>query len=335
MSSTTKQSRIGFGFGAFGSFKWGWGDFAEVFLWNYLPEIYKIETAKRPNQELRLWVDGIKPTIQELREKIYSFPDIRDPNSVQENLLPFLANEVGYVDDRGRTEDKRRAAIFNAWLLYLTKGTEQGYRIVGNSSNVDVTVTGLWENPCASGTYQAAGPAGWTPRFDEIPLDEHEGMFDDFFLSGGNLLALRFDSTTTGVMLLEVTEVKDLTDNVVLVLGVDYSVDLTNGTISLLVGQTVGDQIRVTYDVNIPLDTEVPDETGLWPLQLAQTDEVCRTNRIALNMTRIPGAQSEVPAGTTEILRAIEEFKPAHVVIDSATYTVDLSVNLIFTAGLT
>jgi len=334
MASRSRKNRIGFGFGTFGGFKWGWGDFAEIFLWNYLPEIYKTETEKRPNQELRRWVDGIKPLVQELRERLEFFPDIRDPNFAPENLLPFLANDVGFVDNQGRTEDKRRAAIFNAWLLYLTKGTDQGYRIVGASNNVDVTVGGLWESPCGSGVYQAAGPTSFVPLFDVIPLDEYEGMFDDFFLSGGNVLALRF-SSATDVELLEVTSVENLTANVVLVLGVDYTVDLSNGTISLLVGQGLKDQIRVTYDVNIPLDTSVPTETGLWPIVLEQVDDTCRTNRIVLDMTRIDGAESEVPATTADILREINEFKPAHVVIDSVSYTVNIPVGFVPTVELT
>lgn len=334
MPNTSKKNRIGWGFGSFGNFRWGWGDFAEIFLWNYLPEVYKTETAKRTAQELRKWTDGIKPLIQELRERIEFFPDLRDPSSAPENLLPFLANDVGFVDNQGRTEDKRRAAIFNAWLLYLTKGTEQGYKIIGSLNNVDVDVAGLWEMPCGSGVFFSAGPSMFTPLFDEVPLDQYDGMFDDFFLSGGNLLALRFTAVTE-VVLLEVTEVKDLTDNVILVLGVDYSVDLSNGTISLLVGQTLGDQIRVTYNVSIPLDIVFLTETDLWPIRVESSEDLCRTNRIVLDMTRIDGAESEVPAGTTDILREIEEFKPAHVVIDSVSYTVNMPVSFVFTVELT
>jgi hypothetical protein len=152
-------------------------------------------------------------------------------------------------------------------------------------------------------------------------------MFDDFFLSGGNVLALRFDSTTTDVILLEVTEVKDMTANTVLVLGVDYTVDLVNGTVSLIVAQPVGNQIRVTYNVRIPLDTTVTDEKGLWPIPVDPVGDSCRTNRITLELTRIEDAESEVPAGTSKIIEAIEEFKPAHVVIDSVDYTINMPVD--------
>lgn len=331
---TSRSNRVGFGFDSFGSFKWGWGDWSEVILWNYMPAIYRSTDAARDNQELRSWIDAIKPTFQELRERIEFFTDLRDPLSIPESLIEYLAADFGLVDDKSNVEDRRRAILFSVFQLYLSKGTEEGYRIIGAFTNVNATVEGLWEVPCGSGTLQTAGPASFTLRYDEVPVDEYEGMFDDFFTLGGEtLFTLRFN-TGTELELLTVTEVKNITTDSVLALGVDYTVDLALGTVTLLSPALAGEQYRVTQTINIPADVYVTDEFALWPLPVEVADDVCRTNRLILNLSRIEGAVSEIPASLDEIIAKIEAFKPAHVLFDRVNYDITIPVSFAPTVTL-
>jgi len=325
---TSKSNRVGFGFDAFGGFKWGWGDWSEVMLWNFLPRIYRQTDASRTNQELRGWIDSIKSTLQDHREAIEFFSDLRDPLSIKESLIEVLAADFGLVDDKSNVEERRRAILFNVFQLYLNKGTEEGYRIIGAFTNVDATVQGLWENPCASGTTQTAGPSSFTLRYDEVPIDEFDGMFDDFFTVGGEtLLTLRFNAATE-VSLISIDEVKNITTETVLSLGPDYSEDLVAGTVTLAVPASASEQYRVLMTVNIPADVYVTDEFALWPLPVEDADDICRTNRLILNLSRIPGAVSEIPASLDEIIAKIEEFKPAHVVFDRVDYDVEIPVSM-------
>lgn len=168
---TTRSSRVGFGRGQFGEFNFGFGDWAEILLWNYLPEIYRVKDAERPNHELRGFIDSIKPPFQELREKIEVFLDLRDPSRVPLQLLPFLANDVGLVDDPGQVESRRRSAVFDAFLLFLNKGTAKGYTIIGAFNNVQVAVEPLWEGPCDSLNFGTAPPNMFVLSFDDVSAD--------------------------------------------------------------------------------------------------------------------------------------------------------------------
>lgn len=168
---TTRSSRVGFGRGSFGSFRFGIGDWPETIFWNYLPEIYKVKDSERPKHELRGFIDSIKPPFQDLRESIESFLDLRDPARVPIRLLPFLANDVGLVDDPGQVESRRRSAVFDAFLLFLNKGTEKGYTIIGAFNNVVVAVETLWEGPADSGNFGSAPPNMFILSFDDVPAD--------------------------------------------------------------------------------------------------------------------------------------------------------------------
>ena len=98
---TSKSNRVGFGFDAFGSFKWGWGDWSEVMLWNFMPFIYRQEDSRRTDQELRLWIDAIKPTFQELREELeFFFDSLRDPIDAKIQFIELLAADFGLVEDK-------------------------------------------------------------------------------------------------------------------------------------------------------------------------------------------------------------------------------------------
>lgn len=332
---TTKSNRVGWGNGAFGSRPWGWGDWAEVMLWNFLPVINRQADAQRHYQELRSWVDALKPSAQLLREKVEFFFDIRDPLDAPESLLSLLANDFGLVDDKSNVEERRRAAIFSAFQIYLNKGTELGYRIVGAFTNVDVAVEGLWENPCESENYQAAGPTRFTPQYDVVPADVYEDMFDDFFPAAGSVsLTLRFNSASE-VELLAVTEVRELVGDTVLTTPADYTVSLPTGVVTLTASAAAGQQYRVTMDVNIPTDLDITDEFALWPAPVEAADGVCRTNRLVVTLTRVPGAVSEVPASLSEVLAKLTTFKPAHVVFHQVNYIVDVPVSFAPTVELT
>lgn len=327
MSSTSRSSRVGFGYGAFGAFHWGWGDFAEIILWNYIPDIYKKEDKKLTDQPFRKWTDAVKRHPQEFRELIHRFPDLRDPNDIPIDLLHFLAGDIGWTDDENRTEDKRRAALYNAWRLYLTKGSEQGYKIIGNFNNAEIEADGLWEVDCDGGTFTYTPPTTFQPMFDTTPLDAFDGMFDDFFTTGGEtLLTLRFNGSAGvgDVLLVSVDEVKKTTfvyvdgvktpdTDTILVDTVDYTVNIAAGTVTLVTPAGADEQYRVTQTVNIPLDYTTT-EFGLWPLPVEPVDTRCRTNRVVLTITRIEDTESESPASLSDIVAALEEYKPAHVI---------------------
>lgn len=192
-----RASRVGFGTGPFGDFRFGWGDWAEIVLVHYMPTMYMEADAKDPKQPLRRWLNGIKPVFQELREALEFLPTVRDPAACPIAVLPFLANDVGYVDDPSQAEDRRRSAVFDAWQLYLNKGTAKGYAIIGAFNNVLVTVEGLYEDPCGSEVLTESPPALFQLHFDDIPADVFSRMFDDFVTDGGETaLPLRFNSVT-------------------------------------------------------------------------------------------------------------------------------------------
>lgn len=90
-----KPSAIGFGFQPFGDHPFGSADWAEEVTWGVLPAFYREDDALcdfTPPEPLRKYIDSIKPTIQEIKDRFEQFPDLWDANRVP---LAQLAN-LGY-----------------------------------------------------------------------------------------------------------------------------------------------------------------------------------------------------------------------------------------------
>lgn len=330
--STSRASRVGFGVGDFGHFRFGWGDYAEIVLWHYVPEIYRTTDADRPDQEFRKWTDALKIPLQDLRQKLETFPLLRSPDDIQAELLEFLANDVGYVDDEGRIDEKRRSAILGAFLLYLNKGTEKGYTIIGRLYNVDVLAIPQWESPCGSGVLSTTGQTQFQPLYDQIPADIFENFFDDFFTVGGEIvLGLRMNSSTEPE-LISIDGVRNITDGLDLVAGVDYISDIVGGTVTLAAAAVAGKQLRVRQSVNVNCDIIESDEYSLWPIPMeAGPEDVCRTAILDLELTRIEGAESEIPASLNETMGKIVQYRPIHVAFNKIKISAVIPVD----AGMT
>ena len=170
------SSSLGFGSTRWGDFPWGNSDWAEQILWKAMPEFYKIldqQTHGDVPNPLRGFVDAIKPPLEELRRKTRDFPDLWNADFAPEKHLPSLARAIGLNPSTNKPEVFQRLEILNAHQLYLHKGTDKGYRIVGSFDGLDVTIEGLYAENCDPGAVLSTDePEFWVPHFDDVPADE-------------------------------------------------------------------------------------------------------------------------------------------------------------------
>ena len=161
------DSSIGFGHNPFGDHQFGVGDWAEEILWRNMPEFYhECDESGPPGSvfefPLRHFIDSVKPLLQELRNKWGQFPDLWDANTVPLAQLPQLGYNVGITVDPTKPEGLQRSSVLNASQLWITKGTDRGYRITAAFEGLLVVITPLWAESCAPAS-QLLGLAGSTP----------------------------------------------------------------------------------------------------------------------------------------------------------------------------
>jgi tail protein P2 I len=154
-NATLKGSSIGFGHNPFGNSEFGYGDWSEEMLWNNMPEFYREADASSSNTSvvpnpLRNFVNALKPSYEDLRDKWGNFPTLWDAEKVPIGSLPQLAYTVGLTLDPTKPENLQRSTTLNASQLWLNKGTDSGYRIAAAFEGLLVTITPLWAESCGA-----------------------------------------------------------------------------------------------------------------------------------------------------------------------------------------
>jgi hypothetical protein len=181
------SSSLGFGSSPWGDFPWGNSDWAEQMLWKAMPEFYRLMDKQGHglvSEPLRGFVNAIKPPMEELRRKTRDFPNLWNADEAPVKHLPSLARTIGLNPSTDKPEVFQRLEILNAHQLYLHKGTDKGYRIVGSFDGLDVIVEGLYAENCEPGAILSTNePEFWVPHFDDIPADEihMDSVYEDRF----------------------------------------------------------------------------------------------------------------------------------------------------------
>lgn len=191
-------STLGFGFQLYGFFPYGSSDWSEEVTWKILPPFWRDYDAYATGQvpdPVRKWMDVIKPSLEDLRQKWSIFPDLMDPLLCPLSNLPQLAYTVGLPEqDEARSERLRRTEILNAPRLYVNKGTDLGYEIFAGFEGLVVEITPLWADDCgdAPATLSENPTLVYAPSYadfaaDEIPADT---LYDDAYAEWPNELEL-------------------------------------------------------------------------------------------------------------------------------------------------
>ena len=157
-------SSIGFGHNPWGDSEFGYGDWAEEMLWKNIPEFYRIADAGGPSaslvqQPLRNFINALKPSYQELRDKWGKFTYLWDADRVPLSNLPQLAYTVGLTLDPTKPEGLQRSTTLNASQLWVNKGTDKGYQITAAFEGLLVSITPLYSQTCAAAS-QLLGTIG-------------------------------------------------------------------------------------------------------------------------------------------------------------------------------
>lgn len=160
----------------------GLGDWAEASLWFVIPDWYRDEDGSEGvvPAPLRGFIDAIKPLFNELLRKWRQVPDIWNALKCPEDLLPQLAYNFGITLDVTKDVSRQRSEILNAFQLFVTKGTAQGYSILAGFEDLIAEAIPLWEiNSALTGD----SPAVFEPYFDEIPMDAIplDSEYDDIY----------------------------------------------------------------------------------------------------------------------------------------------------------
>jgi len=101
------------------------------------------------------------------------------------------------------------------------------------------------------------------------------------------------------------------TRSTTLTVGVDYTVSLPTGEVTLTTSSILGDNYRVTYVVNVPLDSQFSDEYALYPVPLYPPRcTICRSHVLVLNVT-----QEDSTANLEKLIERIIYYKAIHVEI--------------------
>jgi len=150
---------IGFGYDPFGEEPFGFADYSDGTLWDFMPEIYRIEDEKRDNI-FRNFIISLRPIFDEILLKTEKFPELRDANKIWIEHLKLLANDYGVVIDDNDVEYFKRSSIRNAFKWFGIKGTRNAYDIIGKIYGFAVEVKELYWTP--SGFTSDPPPGGET-----------------------------------------------------------------------------------------------------------------------------------------------------------------------------
>lgn len=162
----------------------GLGDWAEEVTWQAIPEFYRSEDGREGvvSDPLRGIIDAIKPLLNELLGKWRDFPNLWNANKIPIELLPKLAYDIGLEIDQTKPEAQQRSEVLNAPLMYVTKGTDTGYRILAIFESLTVQIIPLWAESCEPGAaLTEEAPTEFVPKFDDTPADliPCDLVFDD------------------------------------------------------------------------------------------------------------------------------------------------------------
>lgn len=182
-----RPSAIGFGFQPFGDYPFGSADWAEEVTWKFLPLHNRDDDYKAPFDPafpLRKYINAIKPTIQEIKDKYEQFPDLWDANRVPIELLDQLGYNFDTFPNQNKDERLRRSEVLNAIQFFLNKGLDKGYDIAAAFSGLLASVTPYWAETCAPASpITTNGPTEFYPTLDNFPADTVAAdlVYDDFF----------------------------------------------------------------------------------------------------------------------------------------------------------
>lgn len=169
----------GFGKQSFGDGPFGESDWAEHYLWDQIPRVYKV-FDKLVNLPYRKFIDAIKDPFNDLRAKREDFIELRSANEVPIEQLEFLSRDYGIESDKSRSERLRRSKVRNIVQQLKLKGTDKGYRIVGTYEGYIIEVIGVWEfgcndrkDPSTTPPFQefSFGETKYVNQFDVMPAD--------------------------------------------------------------------------------------------------------------------------------------------------------------------
>lgn len=178
-------SSTGFGSQPFGAKQFGRSDWGEELLFNLIPEFYRQEDRVlqgRVENPLRGFIDTIKPSFRELKDKFDLFPELWDADNIPIEQLPGLAYNFGIDSATDKSEVFQRLEIINAVQLYLLKGTDKGYLIAASFEGLVAVITPLWAENCdPDALYFTEGPTQFMARIDEVPADaiSADSVFSD------------------------------------------------------------------------------------------------------------------------------------------------------------